>query len=284
MNEPIQEMGAPPAPLTATAGRAREAVAAATDALAAAGCDTPRLDAEVLIAHALGVERLALVIDLDRPVPPSAARVAAGLIRRRVAREPVAYLTGRRAFRRLDLRIDRRVLIPRPETEHLVEAATELAPHGARVHDLGTGSGAIALSLADERPDLVVSGSDASAAALAVARANATRLGLEVELWLEDGLPERSFDLVVANLPYVREGQWEGVAPEMYRYEPREAFLAGPDGMDAIRALVEAAPCGLQLALEHGALQGPAVRALLDEPRTTRDLAGHERITVGRVR
>src|SRR3954452_6142832 len=132
---------------------------AAVAELAAAGCDTPRLDAELLLADALGCDRAELFIR-DHEAPAGfAERVA-----RRAAREPVAYITGRRAFRRIELAVDRRVLIPRPETETLVEVALERLPHGARVHDVGTGSGAVALALKDERPDLVVSGSDASQA------------------------------------------------------------------------------------------------------------------------
>jgi release factor glutamine methyltransferase len=268
----------------ATATPVREALAAATDALRAAGCETPRLDAELLLAHALGAERTAFVLDPGLPVPPDAARLAGGLVRRRARREPVAYLTGRRGFRRLELLVDRRVLVPRPETELVVEAALEAAPRGARVHDVGTGSGAIALALADERPDLVVSGSDASAEAIEVARANAERLGLEVELWVERGLPRRPADLVVANLPYVREDEWPALAPEITRYEPRQALVSGVDGLEAIRALVAAAPPGLPLLLEHAPDQAPAVRDLLDDASTRGDLAGHERVTAGHAR
>src|SRR4051794_18350411 len=142
---------------------------AAVAELAAAGCDTPRLDAELLLADALGCDRAELFMR-DHEAPAGfAARVS-----RRAAREPVAYITGRRAFRRIELAVDGRVLIPRPETETLVEAALDL-PSGARVHDVGTGSGAVALALKDERPDLVVSGSDASPEAVDVARANAER-------------------------------------------------------------------------------------------------------------
>ncbi|HEV2076135.1 MAG TPA: hypothetical protein VGR10_07830, partial [Thermoleophilaceae bacterium] len=136
---------------------ARAAIEAATDALAAAGCDTPRLDAELLLADALGVDRTALAVEPERPVPPRAARLAMERIRRRVTREPVAYILGRRGFRGIELAVDRRVLIPRPETELLVEVAAELAPPGGRVHDVGTGAGAVAQALKHERPDLVVS-------------------------------------------------------------------------------------------------------------------------------
>jgi release factor glutamine methyltransferase len=227
--------------------------------LAEAGCDTPLLDAELLLREGADVER-------------------------RVAREPVAYILGRKGFRWIELEVDRRVLIPRPETETLVEVALGLLGDGARVHDVGTGSGAVALALKHERPDLVVSGSDASADAVDVARLNADRLGLDVRFEVVDGLPEGGeWDLVVANLPYVREDEWDGLAPEIRLYEPRAALVAGAEGLDALRALAAQAPSGLLLALEHGPDQGEAVRALLRDARTERDLGGRERVTVGRA-
>jgi release factor glutamine methyltransferase len=220
-----------------------------------AGCDTPTLDAELLREPAQ--------------------------LARRIAREPVAYILGRKAFRWIELAVDRRVLIPRPDTETLVEVALELAPPGARVHDVGTGSGAVALALKHERPDLLVSGSDASAGAVDVARANAARLGLDVQFSVAEGLPAGEWDVVVANLPYVREDEWDGLAPEIRLYEPRGALVSGADGLDAIRALVAAAPAGSLLALEHAPDQGPAVRELLVDARTVNDLGGRERVTVG---
>jgi release factor glutamine methyltransferase len=258
----------------------RDAVEAAVTAIAAAGCSTPRLDAEVLIADALGADRAVLHSSPDRAITGAQARVIGERVRRRVAREPVAYILGRRGFRRIELFVDSRVLIPRPETELLVEVALEL-PAGARVHDVGTGSGAAALALMDERPDLTVTASDASPAAVGVARANAARLRLPLELSVDRGLPERRFDLVVANLPYVREDEWDGLAPEIREFEPREALVAGPDGLDAIRALVSGAPSGTRLALEHAPGQAAGVRALLEDAHTHRDLAGRERVTVG---
>jgi release factor glutamine methyltransferase len=261
---------------------ARDALGAAVDALTAAGCDTPRLDAEVLIADALGVDRGALVANPDLTVPPGAARTIGERIRRRVAREPVAYILGRRGFRRIELAVDPRVLIPRPETELLVEVALEL-PLGAAVHEVGTGSGAVALALLDERPDLRVTASDLSPDAVAVAQANAVRLGLPLEPFVADGLSPGDYDLVVANLPYVRDDEWGSLAPEITRYEPPVALTSGSDGLDAIRALVARAPNGVSLALEHGSEQGADVRSLLDSAETRRDLAGHERVTVGRA-
>lgn len=260
----------------------RDALAAAEDALRAAGCDTPRLDAELLLADAIGVERGALVSDPGRGVEPAPARLMMARVRRRVAREPVAYILGRRGFRFIELAVDARVLVPRPETELLVDVALEIL-RGARVHDAGTGSGAVALALKHERPDLRVSASDASAAAVEVARGNAARLGLDVEVALAAGIPAGEYDLVVANLPYVREDEWDALAPEIVLFEPREALVAGRDGLEAIRALVAGAPRGARLALEHGARQAAAVRALLDDAETLRDLAGHERVTVGRA-
>jgi release factor glutamine methyltransferase len=261
-----------------------DALTAATDALAAAGCDTPRLDAELLLADALRVERSTFVIDPQAGVPAHAARLMGEHVRRRAAREPVAYIVGHKGFRQLDLAVDSRVLVPRPETELLVEVALEL-PRGASVHDVGTGSGAVALAVAHERPDLQVSASDSSAAAVEVARANAARLRLPVEVELATGLPpaRSDVDLVVANLPYVAEPELRELAPEILLHEPRDALLAGADGLDAIRSLLAGAPFGLRLALEHGSTQGEAVRALLDAPSTLLDLAGHERVTLGRA-
>jgi release factor glutamine methyltransferase len=261
---------------------ARDALDAAVTALAAAGCETPRLDAEVLIADALGVDRGTLVADPDLAIPGAAARVIGERVRRRVAREPVAYILGRKGFRRIELLVDRRVLIPRPESELLVEVALELPP-GARVHDAGTGSGAVALALIDERPDLVVSASDASAAAVSVARANAARLEISLEVTVEHGLPSGTWEMVVGNLPYVREDEWDSLAPEITRYEPRDALVAGADGLDAIRAVVGGAPPGTLLALEHAPGQAAAVRALLSAAETRLDLAGRARVTVGRA-
>jgi len=262
------------------------ALAAASEALGAAGCESPRLDAEVLIADALAIDRALLVADPQRPVSGAAARVIGERIRRRVGREPVAYILGWRGFRRIELEVDRRVLVPRPETELLVERALELAV-GAWAHEVGTGSGAVALALADERPDLRVTASDISPDAVAVARANGARLGLDVTFEVADSLPApltrpgAAPDLVLANLPYVTDGEWGGLAPEIVRHEPRLALTSGRDGLDAIRALVAGCAPGIRLALEHGAEHGAAVRALLGDATTYRDLAGRERVTEG---
>ncbi len=212
------------------------------------------------------------------------------MVRRRLRREPVAYILGRRWFRRIELEVDRRVLIPRPETELLVELALELRPR--RALDAGTGSGAVALALADELPSVEVTASDSSPAALEVARANAERLELTGRVeFVEAALPESgSFDLLLANLPYVAEGDWGRLAPEIRDWEPREALLAGADGLTAIRALLAAVNDGEVIAeavaLEVGAGQAPAVAGLLagaGYPKTDArtDLAGIERVVMG---
>jgi release factor glutamine methyltransferase len=263
----------------------REALAGASAALSAAGCDTPRLDAELLLAEVLAMDRARLVIDRDRPVEGAAAERFRGLVARRAAREPVAYILGRRDFRRLTLCVDPRVLIPRPETELLVEMGLTLH-RGAVVVDVGTGSGAVALALKDERPDLVVRGTDISGDALAVARGNAGRLGLEVEFAVADLLDGGPADAVVANLPYVADGA--ELAPEIARYEPAGALFAGADGLDVVRRLVAAVdPREVQmLAVEIGPEQAwPVARLMRDAGfgavDILRDLAGYERVVVG---
>jgi release factor glutamine methyltransferase len=269
----------------------RDALDGAATAIGAAGCETPRLDAEVLLADILGVDRARLLTERKLTVAGPAVRAFQNAVRRRaVEREPVAYITGRRGFRHIELSVDRRALIPRPETELLVEVALAL-PAGACVLDLGTGSGAVALALAQERPDLRVSGSDVDADALELARANGQRLGLAVQ-WLRadllDGIPDE-FDAVLSNPPYIAEGERAALAPEILRHEPARALFAGVDGLDAIRALFAqlAARERVRLvALEVGAGQAGAVAALMSDSgfatvRGERDLAGIERVVVG---
>ena len=280
-----------------TGASVREALGASIDALTAAGVEDPRLDAELLLGEAMGRERAALVADGGAEVPAPAARRFGEMVRRRLRREPVAYILGRKGFRDLDLAVDRRVLIPRPETELLVELAVELEPE--TVLDVGTGSGAIALAVADELPDCAVTATDTSPGAHEVARANADRLGLADRVrFLEGTLPEgESFDLVLANLPYVAERDWPSLQPEVTQWEPREALLAGPDGLDAYRALIPEGAGHLHryaeqktgaLAVEVGEGQAEAVGALMREAgfgtiETRRDLAGIERVVLGRV-
>ena len=267
---------------TSPASTVRSALRGAEARLTAAGSESARLDAELLLADALALDRAALYAHAGRVLSTEVAAAFAHHLGRRAASEPVTYILGRRAFRRLELEVDSRVLIPRPETELLVEVAVQALPQGGRVHDVGTGSGAIALALKDERPDLVVSASDVSAPAISVARANAARLGLDVELSYRSGLPEADFHLVVANLPYIRDDEWSGLAPDIVRYEPREALLGGGrDGLDAIRELVAAVPPGMCLALEHAPAQAAAVRALLRGAESHRGLSGEEDVTLG---
>lgn len=269
----------------------RDALDSAVTAIAAAGCETPRLDAEVLLAHVLGVGRERLTIDSGLSVSGGAVRAFQDAVRRRaVEREPVAYIVGARGFRHLELAADRRALVPRPETELLVEVALTL-PAGARVLDVGTGSGAVALALAHERPDLDVTGSDVSERALALAAENAARLGLDVRLLhadLLEGVADE-FDAVLANLPYVPEGERLALAAEIVRHEPPRALFAGPDGLDAIARLAGQLAVRSRVrfaALEVGAGQAGAVAELLraagyDPVRAERDLAGIERVIVG---
>lgn len=269
----------------------KDALDGAITAIGAAGCETPRLDAELLLADALGVSRERLLVDSDLVVEGPAVRAFQNAVRRRaVLREPVAYIVGHRGFRRLELAVDPRALIPRPETELVVEVGLGLT-RGARVLDVGTGSGAIALALKDERPDLLVTGSDLSADALALARANGERLGLEVA-WLRAdllaGLPDQ-FDAILSNPPYVAESARVSLASEILRHEPPGALFAGPDGLDAIRALL--AQVGERdrvrtVALELGAGQADTVVELVRAAgfsmvRAERDLAGIERVVVG---
>jgi release factor glutamine methyltransferase len=258
----------------------RDALDSARIAIAAAGSDTPDLDAQLLLAHALGVDRAALVMDPDRPVEGLAVRRFQDLVRRRSAgREPVAYLLGTKGFRHIELLVDPRVLVPRPETELLVDVGLTL-PQGARVHDACTGSGAVALALKHERPDLQVSGSDASEGAIEVARANAARLGLDVQFTVADLLDAAArADAVLANPPYVEDGA--RLQAEL-AHEPRAALFAGSDGLDVIRRIARA-PRPRLLALEIGAGQAAAVAELLGgDVEVLRDLAGIERVVVAR--
>lgn len=283
---------------TVAGASVREALGAAVDALGAVGVDAPRLDAELLLGEAMGCGRAALAAEVGAEVPAAAGRRFGEMVRRRLRREPVAYILGRKGFRGLELAVDRRVLIPRPETELLVELALELGP--AQVLDVGTGSGAIALAIADELPECAVTATDTSTGALAVARANAERLVLADRVrFFEGTLPPddaaAGFDLVLANLPYVAERDWASLQPEVTQWEPREALLAGPDGLDAYRTFIPGCgrlsfrypePTSTTLAVEVGVGQAPAVAELMrgvgfGEVETRRDLAGIERVVIG---
>jgi release factor glutamine methyltransferase len=280
-----------------TGAPVRDALDAAVEALAAAGVEDPRLDAELLLAEAMGRSRAALVAEPGAEVPPAAGRRFGEMVRRRLRREPVAYILGRKGFRRLELAVDPRVLVPRPETELLVELALELRP--TRVLDVGTGSGAIALAVADELPRAEVTATDTSPAALEVARANAQRLGLSERVRFVDGtIPDADggWDLVLANLPYVAEPDFPSLQPEVTQFEPRAALLAGPDGLGAYRAFIPESAGPFRryagrwagaLAVEVGEGQAPAVAELMraagfGEVETRRDLAGIERVVIGR--
>ncbi|UUY06168.1 peptide chain release factor N(5)-glutamine methyltransferase [Svornostia abyssi] len=270
----------------------RDALDSAGVAIRASGSDTPRLDAEVLLAHVLGVRREALFLDPGREVAGPQIRDYQALVRRRaVERAPVAYLVGTRGFRHLELAVDPRALIPRPETELLVEAALGL-PHGARVLDVGTGSGAIALALADERPDLAITATDVDEDALAVARENAARLGLDVTFAagdLLDAVPGARFDAVLSNPPYIPDGDRAGLPADVRDHEPPGALFAGADGLDVYRRLIpQAAAAAPLVAVEVGAGQAAAVEALmraagLGSVEARPDLAGILRVVVGRT-
>jgi len=265
------------------------------DAARQIGGDEARADAEILLAHALGCDRAWLFAHaLDAPTADEARRFGM-FVARRAAGEPIAYITGRRAFWTLDLEVGPGALIPRPETELLVELALERIPRDrpARVLDLGTGSGAIALAIASERPSADVVAVEASDAAFAIAARNVAATGLpNVRLlrgdWFAPVAGER-FDVVVSNPPYIAADDPHLAAGDL-RHEPGSALASGADGLDAIRAIVAAAPrfldAGGWLLLEHGHDQGAAVRALLAEAGigdslTARDLAGRDRVSGG---
>jgi len=272
---------------------------AATARLAASlGLDTrdARLDARVLAAHTWNVSHAWLIAHDRDPISPAAHSHYLHFIERRAAGEPVAYLTGTREFYGRSFRVTPDVLIPRPDTELLVERTLAWLPPGQPVDllDLGTGSGCIAITLARENPHARVVAVDQSAAALAVARHNARALGAAVE-WLHSdwysGLAGRRFDAIVSNPPYVAAADPHLTHGDV-RHEPRAALAAGPAGLDALDALIRDAPAHLKpagiLLLEHGFEQAAAVQARLRQSgfvdlHTWSDLAGHPRVTGGRV-
>ena len=220
--------GARPAPATNTVGHV---LRLSTAHLAARGSETPRLDAELLLARATGLERIELYMAFDRPLNAAELDVARELVGRRARREPLQYVLGEWGFRRLTLTVDRRALIPRPETEILVDRALALiaGSEAPRVLDVGTGTGAIALAIADEHTGALVTGIDSSADALALAAENVSRTGLAVQLTahdLFDGLPAGPWDLVVSNPPYVDEADLATLQPEVRDWEPHAALSA----------------------------------------------------------
>lgn len=271
-------------------------LAEATARLVAAGVPEPRADAEVLLAHVLGTDRSGLVVAARRPLARFAAARLEPLLARREAREPVFYLVGEREFWSLPIAVDRRVLIPRPETELLVETACALAPGARCVLDVGTGSGAVAAALARELSEATVWASDHQWDALEVARQNLARHAPRVMLVQGDLLgPFRAaaFDLVVSNPPYCAAGEMGGLEPEVRDHEPRSALVAAADGLAALLALVVAAPDVLRadgwLMMETGAGQRAAVEAAVAADAryarrvVRRDHAGIERVLAAQV-
>lgn len=268
----------------------RQALAEATHRLG------DRVDAEVLLAHALGKPRSWLIAHADDELSPEQAVAYELSIERRAAGEPVAYITGRRGFWSLDLEVTPDTLIPRPETELLVELALERLPRGqaCRVLDLGTGSGAIALAIARERPQAQVVATDASAEALAVAQRNARVHHVGNASFVHGDwfapVSDRRFDVIVSNPPYIERGDPHLQQGDL-RFEPMSALASGQDGLDDIRRIVRGAALHLVpggwLLFEHGWNQGDAVRALLGaagfvELSTARDLEQRDRVTQGR--
>ena len=267
--------------------------------LVAAGIETAHLDACVLFEHAAGFDRAALLARGREPVETDTARTYDGLLGERARRIPLSYITGKREFWSMRLRVDSRVLVPRPETETLVEAALDRINPGARVADIGTGSGAIVIALARELGSGAFLGTDRSAAAIEVARANAAEHGLagNIEFFEGDllaplcGLPGL-FDALISNPPYIPTAEIDELQPEVRDHEPRAALDGGPDGLALIARIIADAPpllrCGGWLLLEIGAGQAESVRALLrrtgcfEKISTHCDLAGIERVVAAR--
>jgi release factor glutamine methyltransferase len=270
----------------------REALEHAAERLDAAGCETPRVDAELLLAHMLDSTRSAVVADGDRALTGAEASQLAALTGRRAAREPLAYVLGEWGFRRLVLEVDARVLVPRPETEIVVERCLALIDGLAapRVLDVGTGSGAIALAIVDEHPGARVTGGDVSQEALSVARANAARSGLAVELVELDlfaGLPAGPWSLVVSNPPYVRAADIDRLGIEVREWEPRVALVAEGATEAVARAAVAVLEPGGALVLEVADGEAAGVADMLRELAyegvgVTHDLSGRERVVEGK--
>lgn len=262
---------------------------------AAHGVETPRLDAEVLLAHLLGENRLYLYVHYDKPLNPTELEAYRDFVRRRAAREPIAYITGTREFMGLSFTVTPEVLVPQPDTETLVSAAKERLKGRGAAHtaDLGTGSGAIALSLLHLLPEISAVATDLSPAALKVAEENAARLNLAARVVFYHGdlfapLTGQTFDAILSNPPYIPRGDIEGLPPEVLA-EPRLALDGGADGLDFYRRIVREARTFLRpggfLALEAGQGEAAAILALAEEygwgqEEIVKDLAGIERVVV----
>ncbi|MEC5159906.1 release factor glutamine methyltransferase [Janthinobacterium sp. CG_23.3] len=251
------------------------------------------VDNRILLCHALGLSRVGLITQSQRTLSADEAARLSALLARRLAGEPIAYIVGQREFFGLPFEVNDAVLIPRPDTELLVELALERMPAQARLLDMGTGSGAVAVALAHSRPDAAVTALDVSAAALAVARRNASANGVDVQFIDSDwfgALGAARFDLIVSNPPYIASGD-RHLSEGDLRFEPAGALTDHADGLAALRILVAGAPRHLAargwLLMEHGYDQAAAVRALLaaagyTEVQSWRDLAGIERVSGAR--
>jgi release factor glutamine methyltransferase len=271
---------------------AREALVQSTERLVLAGCESASVDAAILVAYVLDVSRSELLVETGRELSADQVAQLDRLVERRVLREPLAYVLGEWDFRGLTLSVDDRVLVPRPETEVVVDRCLARLAGIAEplVLDVGTGSGAVALAIAAEHPGAQVTGIDASAAALEVAGANALRTGIAIELRVWDlfqGLPARPWDLVVSNPPYVLPEEIDSLAPEVREWEPREA-LVGVGATEAVaRGALDALRPGGALVLEVAAGDAERVAAMLrelgyEDVTTTRDLAARDRVVDGR--
>ena len=286
-----KDVGAGLQPGSGTIG---EVLRLSTEHLSTKGSETPRLDAERLLAKALGVERIELYMALDRPLSAAELATTRTLVSRRAAREPLQYVLGEWGFRRLTLAVDRRALIPRPETELLVERALALISGlpAPRVLDVGTGSGAIALAIADEHPGAIVTGIDESEEALGLAAENRRATGLAVTLDRHDlfrGLPGGPWDLIVSNPPYVDAADVPSLQPEVRDWEPHMALSAEGASEAVARGAIGVLAIGGSLALEVGAGQADATAVLLRELGfvdvvVTADLRGLDRVVEGRRR
>lgn len=263
--------------------------------------DSPRLTVELLLAHVLGIERIGLYMRFDQPLSTEELAHFKRLIKRRLNREPVAYILGRKDFWDLTFAVNQNVLIPRPETEFLVEAALELIPESAdarqmRILELGTGSGAVIISLAAERPGHIFYASDTDFGALAVARQNAVanqladRVRFFAASWLAPVQSATEFDLIISNPPYIPFDEIPRLAPEIYRYEPKAALDGGDDGFSAINEIIRIAPPYLSptgyLLLEIGNGHREPVEALIERTtgvdliRVVKDYSGYDRVVV----